>query len=30
MIPLNIYLQEAFDMGVTEPAAKGADPGHLR
>ena len=22
MIPLNIYLQEAFDMGVTEPAAK--------
>ena len=23
MIPLNIYLQEAFDVGVTEPAAKG-------
>jgi len=23
MIPLNIYLQEAFDAGVTEPAAKG-------
>ena len=22
MIPLNIYLQEAFDMGVTEPAAQ--------
>ena len=22
MIPLNIYLQEAFDIGVTEPAAK--------
>ncbi|MFZ3139546.1 bifunctional isocitrate dehydrogenase kinase/phosphatase [Polaromonas sp.] len=22
MIPLNIYLQEAFDQGVTEPAAK--------
>ena len=22
MIPLNIYLQEAFDVGVTEPAAK--------
>ena len=22
MIPLNIYLQEAFDFGVTEPAAK--------
>ena len=22
MIPLNIYLQEAFDMGVNEPAAK--------
>lgn len=22
MIPLNIYLQEAFDMGATEPAAK--------
>jgi isocitrate dehydrogenase kinase/phosphatase len=22
MIPLNIYLQEAFDMGVAEPAAK--------
>lgn len=22
MIPLNIYLQEAFDLGVTEPAAK--------
>ncbi|MES2978670.1 MAG: bifunctional isocitrate dehydrogenase kinase/phosphatase [Pseudomonadota bacterium] len=23
MIPLNIYLQEAFDMGVAEPAARG-------
>ena len=23
MIPLNIYLQEAFDVGVTEPAAQG-------
>ena len=23
MIPLNIYLQEAFDIGVTEPAAQG-------
>ena len=23
MIPLNIYLQEAFDVGVSEPAAKG-------
>ena len=23
MIPLNIYLQEAFDVGVNEPAAKG-------
>jgi isocitrate dehydrogenase kinase/phosphatase len=22
MIPLNIYLQEAFDMGVAEPAAR--------